>query len=429
MKLSGLLAYAALGLPLAMASLPIFVIAPDFYGREVGLNLALLGSVIFIARLFDTVQDPFIGRWVDALQKRRGGWRMLMLTGALFTSLGLYLLFAPPKFGTVGICLWLAGSLILVYTGHSLVNICYLTWGARLTDDVAQRSRVTAWREGAGLAGVVLASLLPVWLAQAYGMASGYVRFSLVFAVIMAVCTLLVLRAAPRPAIAPALINTHWRIALRPPAIWRLVLVYGINSLSVSIPATLVLFYISDVIAQPDAAKGNFLAAYFLAGACTLPLWVKLADRIGKARAWLVGMFLACAAFLTAGSLGPQDANVFMWVCILSGMALGADLALPPALLADLIPPALRQDTGLYFGTWAFIGKLALASSGLAFPILAALGYTPGLRAGAHALALVYAGLPCLLKLLAALLLLIWQRHWRPADTVISETYALESPA
>ena len=68
-----------------------------------------------------------------------------------------------------------------------------------------------------------------------------------------------------------------------------------------------------------------------------------------------------------------------------------------------------RGDRGLregaYFGWWNLASKLNLAlAAGLALPLLQALGYSPGAasEAGLQALTLAYAGLPCMLKLLAA---------------------------
>ena len=64
-------------------------------------------------------------------------------------TVGFVLLFTPPEWSKLGLLGWLALSLLLVYFAHSLLSICYLTWGARLTDEVSQRSRVTASREAA----------------------------------------------------------------------------------------------------------------------------------------------------------------------------------------------------------------------------------------------------------------------------------------
>ena len=61
MKAPALAAYALLGLPLAMAMLPIYVLVPNFYAADLGLGLTLTGTVLFLARLLDTVQDPWLG--------------------------------------------------------------------------------------------------------------------------------------------------------------------------------------------------------------------------------------------------------------------------------------------------------------------------------------------------------------------------------
>ena len=126
-------------------------------------------------------------------------------------------------------------------------------------------------------------------------------------------------------------------------------------------------------------------------------------------------MALAIAGFAGAGLLGPGDVWPYLAVCIAAGAALGADLAMPPVLLARLIDAG--ESTGIYYGTLTLLGKLALAMSGLALPVLAWLDYTPGAAAidaaatGTLALALVYAAVPCLLKLAAFLSLRALEPH------------------
>jgi Na+/melibiose symporter-like transporter len=81
------------------------------------------------------------------------------------------------------------------------------------------------------------------------------------------------------------------------------------------------------------------------------------------------------------------------------------------------------QSEGAYFGWWNFAIKLNLAlAAGLALPLLATTGYTPGARddAALSALTLAYCALPCVLKLIAAALLWrLWMRspHAEPAST------------
>jgi GPH family glycoside/pentoside/hexuronide:cation symporter len=45
-----LLAYGALGLPLAMAALPVYVHVPRLYAEAAGMSLSLLGALLLAAR-------------------------------------------------------------------------------------------------------------------------------------------------------------------------------------------------------------------------------------------------------------------------------------------------------------------------------------------------------------------------------------------
>lgn len=402
MKAPALAAYALLGLPLAMAMLPIYVLVPNFYAADLGLGLTLTGTVLFLARLLDTVQDPRLGRLIDRRSTR--GWNLLLAGSAVLLSAAMAALLIPPD-GLGGFVLagWLGALLALTYTLHSLINITYLAWGARLSDQPEIRTRVAAWREGAGLIGVVLASVLPTALATPYGMSTALGVFALTFAVLLCLGGAMLIRAAPRPQRVARSEAQSWRLPLRNEAFRRLAGIYFINAVAVAIPATLALFFIADRL-QLAKLTGLFLALYFVSGALGLPFWTRLADLLGKRRSWRLGMLTGCAAFIWAVLLEPGSAWAYAGVCLLSGLALGADLALPPALLADIIPAEQRDSTAAYFGLWSFLAKLALALAGLALPLLAWVGYQPGSPA-AWNLALVYAGLPCLLKLVAARLL------------------------
>ena len=145
-----------------------------------------------------------------------------------------------------------------------------------------------------------------------------------------------------------------------------------------------------------------------------MPLWVALANRLGKVQAWGIGMLLAVLAFFWAASCGEGDRIAFLVVCIASGIALGADLALPPALLADAIDKQnAREKAGSYFGIWTFATKANLAlAAGLALPVISAFGYRSGEpTSNIAALTLAYTLLPCALKLCA--LALLWKTHRR----------------
>lgn len=404
-----LAAYGVLGLPLAMAALPVYIQVPAYYTSRLGMSLSLAGIVLFAARLVDTAQDPLLGWWIDTLA-RRNLLRRAMWLGALLLAVAFAALWWPPMLGDLWLAAWLAASLIVVYLAHSLINVAYLAWGARLGDGPIL-ARAAAWREGAGLIGVLLASALPAWLLATPNVTPHMAMtiFASLFAVLLLAALWLLVRIAPpwraTSMGSVATLRMPWRAVRHNQAFRALLAPYFLNGLSVAIPATLAIFFIEDVLGAPNWVA-PCLTLYFVAGAVGLPGWVYVARRIGPMHAWRMAMLLAVAAFAWASLLGWGDVLPFLLVCALSGLALGADLALPPVLLAARIPAS--EGPAVYFGVWTLLGKLCLALAGLTLPVLAWLGYQPGTPASGfaqHALTGIYAGLPCLLKLAAMALL------------------------
>jgi Na+/melibiose symporter-like transporter len=262
----------------------------------------------------------------------------------------------------------------------------------------------------------VIASVAPALLGGDGGEVAGLPRFAWIFAatlVACTTCTLLLAPPAPRPEITRPAVFADLVAPLRDFHFRRLLAVFVTNGIASSVPATLVLFFIADVL-RAEAQQGVFLALYFVAGAAGMPLWVRFSARFGKVHAWYAAMTLAIVAFVWAARLGPGDVVAFALICVASGLAFGADLALAPSLLADVIGRDGRMHaTGAYFGLWTLATKLNLAfAAGIALPLLGSLGYAPGVRdAGTlTALAWVYAGLPCVLKL-GAVASLAWFNH------------------
>lgn len=403
-----LLAYGALGLPLAMAALPVYVHVPRLYAEVSGMSLSLLGALLLLARLADAGLDPLLGGWSDRSAKRRP---LIMLALPLL-AIGMVALLHPPE---AGVAAWLLGALLLTYFAFSLATVAYQAWGAELGHDASERTRLTASREGFGLLGVLLAAALPGLLSGS--IAQGLSWLSGIFVLLLFLLGALTLLAAPpaeprRPARGKLLADL-WRV-LGELRFRRLLTVYVVNGIAAAVPATLVLFFIADVL-QAEAWGGAFLALYFVSGILFLPLWVKLARRLGRVSAWVGAMAVAVTAFSWAWTLGPGDLAAFAVICLLSGAALGADLALPAALLAD-IAEAGRSDTGAsaqagsYFGWWNLVAKLNLAlAAGLSLPLLDLAGYRPGAVASVGSLAAVYCLLPLVFKTIAAALAWRWR--------------------
>jgi len=413
-------AYALPALALAMPTLPVYVYLPTFYAQNLGLGLVATGAALMAARILDVVTDPLVGIASDRIRWRWGRRKPWILLGSVLAAMSMLQLFQPPE--TVSgwyLTLWA----VLLYLGWTLVAVPYTAWGAELSSDYHERSRITGTREAVMIVGVIMAGGLPA----AASISGGEERDGLA-----AVAWLAIIVGAP------AIAWMGWRVpeatfaeAKPEPAVrlrdWfveiirnrpfvRLVSAWFVNGLANGLPAVLFPLYLEYALEAGPVERGVLILTYFLAGVAAIPLWLRLSRRWGKHRAWCGAMFLACAAFVWVPLLPPGSVAPFFCVCVLTGMALGADLALPPAMQADVIDlDSLRTGksrAGLFFAVWSMATKLALACAvGFAFPVLDLLGFRPGAvndSTAILALAVIYAGVPTVLKLIA--ILIAW-RH------------------
>jgi glycoside/pentoside/hexuronide:cation symporter, GPH family len=386
-------AYAAM---IAAAGLPIYLHAPKFYIDSYGVSLTSMGLILLALRLIDVVQDPLLGLLAQATRARRGA----MTTGAVVIMTGAMIalfVFSPP----FAPALWFALTLTLLFSGWSFLTIAFYAQGVARAASLGPTGhiRLAGWRETGSLLGVCAAAVAPVALAALHP--QPFALFALGFAALALIATLAMRRewtATPGP-------RLNLRAALADPTTRRLLFLAFVNGAPVAVTSTLFLFFVESALDAPGY-EGPFLLLFFLSAALSAPFWVRLAARISAQKALLAGMILATLTFAFALTLGPGDLWPFALICLASGAGLGADLTLLPALFArHLERQGLGEATG--FGLWSFAGKLSLAAAaGGLFPLLQTLGFQSGGQTALTELTLLYAALPCALKLLAIALLM-----------------------
>lgn len=412
--------YAFPAFVLAVPTIPVYVYLPTFYAETLGLGLATTGVVLLVARLFDVFTDPLIGLASDRYRFRGSRRKPWIAVGAVIAAASLIALFQPPEeVSTTYLLVWAIG----LYLGWTLVAVPYTAWGAELSADYHVRTRITGAREAAQIFGILIAGSLPAAVAGMGGTEPQGLAVVAWLAVLAGLPIVgLLLWRVPEPSAGDERTGHDgrgWRsiteIARNRPFL-RLLTAWFVNGLANGIPAVLFPLYLQWGLEAGPVARGVLILAYFFAGVAAIPLWLWLSRRIGKHRAWCVAMIGACAAFIWVPFLSAGDIELFFLICVVTGMALGADLALPPALQADVVDldtlRTRRRRAGLFFALWSMAYKLALACAvGIAFPALEALGFKPepgNTPTALLALALIYAALPTLLKIGA--IVLMW-RH------------------
>jgi len=413
------LAYALPALPLAALYLPLFSYVTPFYANERGVDIAALGAAWIAIRMFDAVSDPLAG-WLSDRTVRvigRRGWVILAVPLILVAT---WQAFVPPEdAGLPHAVLWL----FVLTLGWTLAQTPYYAWGAELDTSYDGRTRVTAWREAVVLVGTLAATLLYFG-----GGEGGDGLFVVAVAVVIALPITVAIaalgaREAPRPEEQRLTIAKGWQ-AMRENRPFRiLILAWFVNGAANGLPVTLFLFFVASYLGAGEAEFAGSglkvgaacLLAYFAFAILGVPFWSWLARRTSKHRAWSIAMIWACLIFAWALTLQEGDFLAFFAISVLTGLAFGADLSLPPAIQADVVElDSLRTGTaraGLFFALWQVATKAAVAlSSGLGLILLGQAGFDANGQndeTALTALLVLYAGVPIVLKLAAVAL--VWR--------------------
>lgn len=389
-------AYALFAALLSAAGLPIYIHAPKFYVDEYGVSLAALGAILFGLRLLDVVQDPLLGRLSEILRNRRAGAVLCASAVMALAMLGLFAM-TPP----IAPLYWFGAMLTLVFSAFSFLTINFYAQGVLKASDLPGDGhlRLARWRETGALLGVCVAAIAPVALGAALD--RPFAGFAAGFAV-LAACAVLAMRFEWR--VASGAPETSLRTVLGDAFARRLLLIALVNAAPVAVSSTLFLFFVETRLDAPGY-EGVLLLLFFLSAAVSAPLWGVLAENYGVKKVLISAMILAIAAFGGALTLGPGDWVIFALICAASGAAMGADLTLLPAVFARrmaTISPAASEG----FGLWSFVSKFTLAFAAvLLLPALEHAGFDPGSTTNPPAalwlLSVLYAGVPCALKLVA----------------------------
>jgi GPH family glycoside/pentoside/hexuronide:cation symporter len=395
----GLGAWALFSGMIAAAGLPIYINAPKFYVDEFGVGLAALGIALFVLRLIDVVQDPALGWLADRAEGRRGP---LVAGATVLMALSMLGLFAvtPP----IAPLAWFALTLVALFSSWSFLAIVFYAEGVRKAGTLGPGGhlRLAGWREGGALIGVSLAAVAPVGLAALTG--RPYAAYAVGFALVAAASAWAMRaewgrgdlgeRAPPGLAL---------RTVLRDPLSRRLLLLALVNATPVAVTSTLFLFFVESRLGAPDLS-GPLLLLFFLSAAASTPLWSRAALRFGARPALMAGMVLAVLTFGFAATLGSGQALAFALICAASGAAMGADVTILPAIFARRLA-TVAPGAGAGFGLWNFVSKFTLAFvAAIVLPLLQWRGFVAGTANSPEALAmltLLYAIVPCALKLLA----------------------------
>jgi GPH family glycoside/pentoside/hexuronide:cation symporter len=391
--------YALFSCALGMAGLPIYIHAPKYFVEQYEINLATLGLTLLLLRSVDFFQDPLLGRLASSTLSR--GSSPLWIATA-FMCLGMILLFAIPS--VTSPILWFSISLIILFSGFSFAYIRIYAFGVEAFGMDGQ-IKIAKWREGGTLIGICLAAAAPSILSITGS--NGYKNFAFLFCALIIIATFLMTSDFSK---------TFFKVQKQTTSIFpkdvglqRLLLFVFLNAMPVAVTSTLYLFYVDHVLGL-EVMGGPLLILFFLSAAFSAPFWTRWAEHYGALQVLRISMLVSILSFVWAYNLNAGEVIAFSIICFATGLSLGADMTILPAIFAQRLAKT-KHDPNTGFGIWNFSNKLALAfTAGILLPLMEFAGFeTQDMRSSlsTEVLKISYAIVPCGLKIFA----LIWLQN------------------
>lgn len=404
---SVILIYGSIGLPLAIIGYPIAIWLIPHYAGAMNVSLAAVSTMLMLARITDVVTDPLIGETSDRYHTRFGRRKPWLLLGTPIMMIGIWMLFVPAQgVGMTYLLVWLT----IMMLGSTMISLPYGAWGAELSPDYHQRTRITAAREVYVLVGLLMAAFVPFVVEYVGERNSAAVLRALAWTIliVLPLCVGLVLARLSEPAPAgrsQVPIAEGFRHLLRNDPFKRILAIILLVIFGESFRNALSLFFMRDVVGITTI--GTAYLVYFATGLAAIPLWLSLGRRIGKHRAFALSMAAVSLVSVSMFFLNNGDYWPFMALFLAKGFCFGGLQFLPLAMLADVVDVDSLQSggrrAGSLFAISGMTAKIATAfGSGAAGNLLALAGFDPSGIAGANdptallSLALLYAVAPAI---------------------------------
>ena len=367
-----------------------------FYTDVMGVNAAVVGIVMMVARFVDAFTDVGMGQIVDHSKPTKDGkfrpWLKRMCGPVAIASFLIYqagLANMPYGFKVA----WLAVTYILwgsiFYTS---INIPYGSMASAISADPKDRADLSTWRTiGSTLANMVIGVATPM---VAYVVVDGKTvmsgsRMTIiagVFSICAILCYIVCFKLSTERVEVPAnnqkiTASAIFKSVFTNKALLGIIVAAIFVLLSQLTVLSLAGYVYPNVYGNAAAQSTSSLLGTLVTLIICAPFASKLAAKFGKKELAMVSCAFSAVVYIVCFIVRPATAWGYMVFYILANIGMGFFNTIIWAMITDVIDDAevrngVRED-GTIYSVYSFARKLGQAfSSGLTGALLSIIGYT-----------------------------------------------------
>ena len=413
----------------------------NYLTDTVGIAAGLAGSVIMIGKIWDAITDPMAGYLSDRTRTRWGRRRPYIFFGSFPLFAAMVVMFTHPGLtDQVHLFIWAIGVYCFLCTAYTLVNIPYNSMTPELTQDFHERTSLNGYRFGFAVIGTLMGAGAALPLVAAFeSKTTGFTVMGAIFGAVMLVTALITFFTVQEPA-SPTrppkqgFFNTYLKVFKNKPYVLILA-TYSLHVTALTVVSGIAIYYFK-YIHNNEPQTTIAMLILLVTAMVFIPVSVIAAKRIGKKRAYAIGMLVFSIAIFILFAWGHRmPLNFSFGMMFFAGIGMGFTYAMPYAMVPDAVEYDYlltgERTEGAFYGIWTFgikIGQaVALGITGL---VLSITGYVPDVAqtpAASLGIRLLLGPIPAVIFGLALLTLYYYPINEQRYNEILADIRRMES--
>lgn len=352
---------------LSLSALSLFYVF--FLTEYVGLRPALAGAVPLIGRFVDAFTDPIMGRISDLTRSPWGRRRPYLLIGALPFGLTFAALWIDlGEASQLGMFAFYTGAYVLYSLASTVLAVPYTALIPELVMDYQERTSINTYRSALTVLGTLVAGLTMRPLAEFFGGGSaGFSSAAWLLGLWLVLPWLAVYGVTrERPEFATRTSEMGFVDGMRTLARHRsyrqLSALYICGRIAMDIAGMMFIFFMTYWLLRPDDFE-IVLGLVMVTAVFTLPVWLRISERLDKRTIFIVGCLLWAAVQPLMFLAQPEWPrwSIFVFAALM-GVGYAVVDMMPWSMLGEVIDEdelaTGERREGVYAGFFTFIRKL-----------------------------------------------------------------------
>jgi GPH family glycoside/pentoside/hexuronide:cation symporter len=385
------LAYGAGDLgPAITANILVFYLM-FFFTNVVGLNVGLASVILLIGKVWDAVNDPFVGVLSDRTQSKWGRRHPWMFWGAIPFGGFFFLQWIIPTFSTNpeinqwGLFWYYVMISIVSQTFYTIVNLPYTALTPELTQDYNERTSLNSFRFAFSIGGSIFSLLLALVIFS-----NVKANSATQYLVLAGVCTVFsvlplywcIWGTKDRVAITEARrqeretavttgvevsvpFKEQLKIVLSNKPFLYVIGIYLCSWLGVQVTASIIPYFVVNWMGQREADSPLVALAVQGTALGMLFIWSNISKRVGKKAVYYMGTGLWVLAQTGLFFLQPGQLGWMYFLAIIAGFGVSVAYLIPWSMIPDVIEldelQTGKRREGIFYGFMVLLQKVGLA--------------------------------------------------------------------